>query len=150
MAMGILVGQYSLPSVGPIFLDRFGISSEFVELEALPLTSLAVDYLWLAYQDTMNGVVGGGISAFPSMHVAMSLWATLAWFAYSRWLGAIGLGFTAMICLGSVYLGWHYAIDGIASIGIALFAWLIAQYLYRNVADSPSLAIRWRRVVIPN
>ena len=61
---------------------------------------------------------GGGISAFPSMHAAM---ATL-WAGYlverSRWLAPIGLGFLAVILYLSVYTGWHYAVDGIASIAV--------------------------------
>lgn len=35
------------------------------------------------------------------------------------------------IVFGSVYLGWHYAIDGIAGAAIALVAWNAAQIMLR-------------------
>jgi len=58
---------------------------------------------------------GTGISAFPSLHVAMAtLFALTAW-SINRWAGWIATAFLAVILLGSVHLAWHYAIDGYAS-----------------------------------
>jgi PAP2 superfamily len=33
----------------------------------------------------------------------------------------------ALILVGSVLLGWHYAVDGIAAIAITLISWRIAS-----------------------
>ena len=59
---------------------------------------------------------GHGISAAPSMHVA-STWM-IARMAQCYGLGAAiaGWSFFGIIFVGSIYLGWHYAIDGYISI----------------------------------
>jgi hypothetical protein len=41
-------------------------------------------------------------------------------------LGWISVILTALIVAGSVHLGWHYAIDGIAGAWIAFAAWHVA------------------------
>jgi hypothetical protein len=75
----------------------------------------------------------GGISAMPSIHLAM---ATLyAWLAFEvrKWLGWVFVGYVAMIQIGSVILGWHYAVDGYASIILASLIWLgIKRLVYRS------------------
>ncbi len=53
-----------------------------------------------------------GISAFPSMHNASALLFALATARRSRALGiAFGI-YCGIILVGSVHLGWHYAVDG--------------------------------------
>jgi PAP2 superfamily len=63
-----------------------------------------------------------GISAMPSMHVAGALLFALAGRRVSASVGwALGLYFV-IVLVGSVHLGWHYAVDGYAG---ALAAWII-------------------------
>jgi len=57
-----------------------------------------------------------GISAMPSMHVALPVLYMLAGFRENRWLGWAFLVYLIAILIGSVHLGWHYAIDGYVSI----------------------------------
>jgi hypothetical protein len=122
-----VVGQYALSSAGPIFYELLGHGRRFAELNAQISPSVAAgrDYLWHTYL-AGGDKIGGGISAMPSMHVAMALWAALAVqslfrpFAWAGWL------FFTMILIGSVYLGWHYAVDSFAGAGAALIAWGIA------------------------
>ena len=53
-----------------------------------------------------------GISAMPSMHVATAVLIAL-WAARINWgLGIFGIFFTFIILIGSIHLGWHYALDG--------------------------------------
>ncbi|WP_431319910.1 phosphatase PAP2 family protein [Rhizobium sp. YTU87027] len=66
-----------------------------------------------------------GHLAFPSVHVGLI--ALNAFFAaeVSRRLGIIAFSYTAFVIASSVYLGWHYAIDGYASllvVGLGHFA----------------------------
>jgi len=66
-----------------------------------------------------------GISAMPSMHVAMAvLFALLGW-AVDRRLGLAFTLFAISIQIGSVHLGWHYAIDGYASAIAVTALWLV-------------------------
>ena len=60
------------------------------------------------------------------MHVAASVLRTRIAFVHGRWLGWISVVATALIFVGSIHLGWHYAVDGIAGAAIALAAWWVA------------------------
>ena len=73
-----------------------------------------------------SGNPGGGISAMPSMHVAVSLWLALVMQAYFPRLQFLGWAYFTVILIGSVHLGWHYAVDGIVASAIAIAAWLSA------------------------
>jgi membrane-associated phospholipid phosphatase len=59
--------------------------------------------------------LGTGISAFPSIHVAMAtLFVLVAW-PFGVVLRILSLAFLTVIFVGSVDLGWHYSVDGYAS-----------------------------------
>ena len=78
------------------------------------------DMLWEGYQS--GG--GFGISAAPSMHVASTWLVARMLQTYGRRVLTIcGWGFFAVILLGSVHLGWHYAVDGYMSIAGAWAIW---------------------------
>lgn len=64
-----------------------------------------------------------GISAMPSIHVAMAaLMALLGW-RIGRALGLALTAYAVLILIASVHLGWHYAIDGYAGIVGAYVIW---------------------------
>lgn len=78
--------------------------------------------LWAAYQ-TQSIETVAGISAMPSMHVATStLFALLGW-ARHRALGVALTIFALFIGVGSVHLGWHYAVDGYVGAAVAGGIW---------------------------
>ena len=58
-----------------------------------------------------EGIVGG-ISAFPSMHVSLVTLNALFLFEFSRRGGLALFAYVALVVASSVYLAWHYAIDG--------------------------------------
>lgn len=94
---------------------------------------IAQAYLWDIYASGETGL-GGGISAMPSLHVAVAtLWVLLAR-AYGRrlWTSLAAL-YLAVILIGSVHLGWHYAIDGYVGALGAVAAWGAAGWLVRRV-----------------
>ena len=63
------------------------------------------------------------IAAFPSSHVGLS--SVLIWLAYklSRRLALVILPFYVILCLSTVYIGAHYAID-------VIFGWITAVLFY--------------------
>jgi hypothetical protein len=72
-----------------------------------------------------------GIAAFPSLHVAFQAFAFL-WMRRLWIYGEIVFGvFALVILIGSVVTGWHYLIDGVAGIVMALVCYLIASRAWR-------------------
>lgn len=122
LTIGILgtFGQYLLPSGGPIFFERLGLGDRFADMPFMWQSAHASDKLWMAYQGNYISFATG-ISAFPSIHVATSAWMAVSfrhWFAYLYFL---------TIFLGSVMIGWHYALDGIAGALGAVFCYALAR-----------------------
>jgi hypothetical protein len=127
-AMWIILGTVAaaaLSSAGPCYYGRVvGAPDPFAPLmgylsgvnERYPLIALRVQsYLWDGYTSPTAGAFAG-ISAMPSLHVAMPvLFALLGWRTH-RWLGIAYTTYGFIVLLGSVHLGWHYAVDGYASI----------------------------------
>jgi membrane-associated phospholipid phosphatase len=67
--------------------------------------------------------------------VAGALRTAQVWYAWNRRLGLFGFAWFAIILIGSVLLGWHYAVDGIAGILMAVGAWAVAPRIVdRKVA----------------
>lgn len=65
----------------------------------------------------------GGISAMPSMHVAMATLFAIAGFTIGRALGIAATIYALLIWIGSVHLGWHYASDGAVGALMMLGLW---------------------------
>ncbi len=92
--------------------------------------------LWVSMQ---NGVwmPFGGISAMPSIHLAMAALFALLAFSMRKWLGWVFVAYAFIMQIGSVILGWHYAVDGYAGIILAVLIWLaVKRFVYRNLALS--------------
>ena len=126
---------YGLSSAGPLFFDRLYGGERFaplvVSLQASPgiadVTKVA-DYLFYIHtQKTAD--LGGGISAMPSVHVAVVV--LNAWFftSLNRWAGLTAWGFAGIILFTSVHTGWHYAVDGYFSFLVATAVWFTGRYI---------------------
>jgi hypothetical protein len=110
------IGQYALPSAGPLFHQPIPLEPWVAEAKA---------YLWQDYLRA-GGSIGTGISAMPSIHVAIALWLALVVRSYVPKLWPIGFGYFALIAVGSVALGWHYVSDGLVAIAGTLLVWRAA------------------------
>ncbi|MFN2101029.1 phosphatase PAP2 family protein [Altererythrobacter sp. MF3-039] len=130
-----------LASVGPVFaepilgIDTFVPQMELLEKgsETAYLMTLQVqDGLLLAFQQQARGL-GAGITAMPSLHVAIACLFWLAMRQLDRRAGHFFLTFLAVIWVGSVHTAYHYAVDGLISI-IGVFViwkfsgWVIAKW----------------------
>lgn len=121
----VMLGQYLLPSAGPVFYHHLGLGDRFADMPVRPWVARSAGYLWAGYLEAGGGV-GTGISAMPSLHVAVALWLALVGRSYLPKLQVVGWAYFGVILVGSVYLGWHYALDGIVAVVITLAAWAIA------------------------
>lgn len=115
-------------SAGPLFTGRydFGLAPESVQKPAL--------MLWANYQ-AKGALLGSGISAFPSLHVAVATWFALA-LRHRGW-PKLGIAYVASIYFGSIVLGWHYGADGAGGILVALVSYKLAQRLTRAREPAP-------------
>lgn len=129
----------TLSSVGPCFYEAIYGSDRFVGLmnylasanEQYPIWALATqDYLLFKYEAEMVGI-GSGISAMPSMHLAMTTLMTIFVFKINRKLGYVSVVYLGIIYLGSIHLGWHYASDGIVSMVLMPLIWWVSGHIAR-------------------
>ncbi|MEM1298447.1 MAG: phosphatase PAP2 family protein [Pseudomonadota bacterium] len=130
-AVGGCVLATVFSSVGPVFLDRLSGDMDFVAMLArldqagaiAPLWTISgIELLWAGHTN-QPGVEPYGISAFPSLHVCMSLLVVLYVQGLGRWWRGLAWAFFAVILFGSVHLGWHYLVDGLAGMAICWVNW---------------------------
>jgi hypothetical protein len=111
-------------SAGPCFYGRLmpGAVDPYAPLMAAlraaggaePLISVvSQDVLWAGYRGTGPPI---GISAMPSVHVALPMILLLFGRRVNRWLALAMGAFLLLTLVSSVHLGWHYAVDGYFSI----------------------------------
>jgi hypothetical protein len=94
---------------------------------------LAQRVLWDAHTaEPQRVLVGAGISAMPSLHIAMVSLVAIASWSIARWLGVLATLYAGAMLVGSVLSGMHYAIDGYVSIALVIALWWIAGRLARN------------------
>jgi PAP2 superfamily len=143
-------GAWLFASAGPCYyVALIGPDAGFAELSrrlaqlnaaahARGYTLAALDFQAMLLTGTrQHGLEAvGGISAMPSMHVAMAGLFAIAGRAHSRSLGWIMTAYAAGIWIGSVHLGWHYATDG--AVGIAMM-WAVWWGMGKFVARVASL-----------
>jgi hypothetical protein len=124
----------ALSSAGPVYygrvvsgVDPFApLMHRLYEINAnwnvwtLPLP--IQEKLWEVYASG-GQMIGAGISAMPSLHVATTALAMILAWQYGRIAGIVMTLFLVMIQIGSVHLAWHYAIDGYLSIVLVFLIW---------------------------
>ena len=81
--------------------------------------------MWAARASGHPGLVAG-ISALPSMHVAISLCMLLTARKLAPKAVPLAAAYFLFIWVASVQLGWHYAADGLASVAGMLAIWALA------------------------
>ncbi|MEM7224893.1 MAG: phosphatase PAP2 family protein [Pseudomonadota bacterium] len=142
----ILLGNVlavALSSGGPVYYGRItGLSDPYKSLMAY-LHEVGASYgifalevqerLWTGYVN--ESPVGGGISAMPSLHVAMAMLFALLGFRVHKLLGVLLALYAVLILLGSVHLAWHYAVDGYLGALLAWAVWRVVGWLQRRFSS---------------
>ena len=85
----------------------------------------AIDYLWDSYVERKTRLFSG-ISAMPSMHVSLACLFALLGRRVNRTLGVLLFVYFVLILIGSVHLGWHYAVDGYAAVIMTCSIWWLS------------------------
>lgn len=140
------VAATALSSAGPVYFGRItGVEDPFAPLmaylqsvnEIYPVGALnAQEFLWKIYQEG-GYAPGSGISAMPSLHVAMVFLFALVGWRSGPVAGIVLTAYAVIIFIGSVHLGWHYAIDGYLGIAGTWLIWKFAGFVLGPRVPSP-------------
>lgn len=148
MVLGVILATL-FSSAGPCFMELITGDTRYVplmdklNLQSQYLTSIDLgrlwalstqEYLWHEYITSTNSI-GSGISAMPSMHVSIAILMALSTYRINKKVGYIFYLFAIIIQIGSVHLGWHYAIDGYTSTILTVILWKIVGILLKIVKD---------------
>lgn len=100
--------------------------------------------LWRMYV-AGSSRIGAGISAFPSLHVSLIVLCCLAMWRVNRPAAWLLIGVAAIIVVGSVHLGWHYAVGDYAVLGLICGIWWVSGRLVGVKAGRPTVRSRPRQ-----
>ena len=141
----ILLGNVlalALSSAGPCYYEVFYGEATFrpltERLEAIGnLHALQLQNYLLAARGIES--IGSGISAMPSVHVAMmALLVLMVRDRFGRrWPTWLAAAYLAAIFVGSVHLGWHYAADGLVSLLLVPALWWALGRLLASGGPKP-------------
>jgi hypothetical protein len=120
-------------SAGPIFYDRLLGGHDFAALDVKLqggawMVRSEADAMWASFATGHPSLVAG-MSAMPSLHVAISFWIWLSARRLAPRFARIALGYAIFIWLASVQLGWHYASDGLGGVVGMIAVWWLAGLL---------------------
>ncbi len=117
---------YLIPSMGPAFVAP----QLFSDLAPTASSSLQSS-LWVERLNVLYGHAPGpakdivqSIAAFASLHVSVVLTAALVaqLLRANRWLRVALWTYFVLVVVATIYLGWHYVVDDVAGVVIALTA----------------------------
>lgn len=134
MALGSLLGTV-FASAGPCYYSKVVVQgfNPYQSLmdnlykinDKVPLHAIRIQQgAWDAYVNN-EWLPLGGISAMPSIHVAMAAVFALLGMNVNRFLGIALTIYAIIIFIGSVVLGWHYAVDGYVSSILVVLLWKV-------------------------
>lgn len=134
-------------SAGPTYFERLGLGSSaygplmgrLAEInQQWPVWALGTqDMLW-AFKE--QGSALGGVSAMPSMHNATALLFIFAVWTKGGWLRTLVSAHALLILLGSIILGWHYAVDAYFSFALTVIFWFALKPVARWWHGLPSVS----------
>ena len=125
-------------SAGPAYfgrlvegVDPFAGLMSYLNAANQVLPIWAVDLQEVLWQGHMSQGMLGEISAMPSMHNGTALLFALAAYRVSRFWGHVMAANAVLIFVGSVHLGWHYAVDAYVAWALCYVVWLASEPIAR-------------------
>ena len=125
-------------SAGPCYFGNLGLGADpYAPLmtylrsvnDIVPIWAVETqNFLWAQH---VKDSVYGGVTAMPSMHNATALLFVLTTWGKASWLRWLMVGHCVLIFLGSIHLGWHYAVDGYMAWAMVIAIWLLAGVIVR-------------------
>ncbi|MFN8392262.1 MAG: phosphatase PAP2 family protein [Bdellovibrionota bacterium] len=127
-----VLSQYSVPHEEQAHMFRFPVVDDIPQSFAEQYSHARIWYakvyqeqLWTDRRDFLTGKdlpgIFYGIAAMPSLHVAAVSFMAFFLFRASVLGGIIGAAYALVIFFGSMFLQWHYAVDGYAGFALACF-----------------------------
>jgi hypothetical protein len=130
-----VIGAQSAPDFAPLMERLKTIHEGEYGLAAYQWQGI----LWQRHTAQQYGFAMG-ISAMPSMHNAITVLYALTLARAARQIRIAAWSFVGLIFIGSVHLGWHYAIDGIAA-GLMMWGiWVAAGSFLERVGYARALS----------
>ena len=127
---GGLTVVYLFPTLGPCF-----VRSESIAAIAGTESRVLQEQLWRSYQFVVDHPYSAegiaSISGLPSLHVAVVALGSIALAELNRPLAALSWVLFVLTVYATIYLGWHYVMDDIAAIPLALAALALSRRLVR-------------------
>lgn len=139
------VAALLLSSTGPLFYDRefggdtFKGLNQTLQKRGALIALNESNRMWQS-RISSNPDLVAGISAMPSLHVAISLWMFLTVRAIVPRAAIAAFIYVVVVWVGSVQLGWHYASDGLVGALGMIGLWklsLIPERLLRSWNELP-------------
>lgn len=124
-------------SVGPCFVGpmlgdhRFDAQMAYLNAanEQFPIMVLPVQQMLLDWFHADANGLGSGITAMPSMHVAIAFLFWLTMRKISRGAGRFFFVFFVITWAGSVHTAYHYAVDGLVSVVAVAVIWWVSRQI---------------------
>jgi PAP2 superfamily len=120
------------PAIGPWAGNRFtpALNQDFYVRELMALRGPGLFEANPAYTC--------GQITFPSFHVVLAILSASAFWPF-RWLHFPASILAVCICVSTVTVGWHYAVDGVAGAAVALTAIAAADWILRFASHNSTI-----------
>ncbi|HEU4390107.1 MAG TPA: phosphatase PAP2 family protein [Blastocatellia bacterium] len=121
------IGYMTVPAVGPRFIlnDQQSFALEGV-------------FLYAPIRSTLDWAEGITRDCFPSGHTAIAVLVLYYAWRFRRGTFWILLPVGTLLIMSTVYLRYHYVIDVIAGVALALFVIIVAKPLHRLLGGDPA------------
>lgn len=133
------LGYYLVPASGPNIHNNFGPILA-CDVTPLPLYHFQSDLPGVAYarelREWMFEIQWTKRDCFPSGHTAVAVVCVVFAFRIGRWAGLAFLPVGFMVVLSTVYLRYHYVVDVIAGVALALFCLTVMDAVHRRLERS--------------
>lgn len=159
LASWLVIGSlaaWAFASAGPIYFNALIgpdrnyalLQTRLAQLDRLAnaqghsIAALEFQPLLLHFYRAQGLAPAGGISAMPSMHVAMATLLAIAGFRHNRAWGLLFTAYALLVWTGSVFFGWHYFVDGPVAALMVAGLWLASAPVAKRLYPDRVAALR--------